>query len=58
MAKVKVRRYIRDGKYVTGYSRKKRPKSKKRILAKKPVKLIPVRDAYGRVMGFRRVKKK
>jgi len=57
MAKVKVKRYVRNGKYVSGYERKKRPKSKKRIPAKKPIKLIPLRDEYGRVMGFRRKRK-
>lgn len=58
MARVKVRRYVRDGKYVSSYERNKRPKSKKRIVSKKAVKLFPIRDEYGRVMGFKRVIKK
>lgn len=35
-----------------GYYRKKRPKGKKKIISKKPVKLYPIRDEYGRILGY------
>lgn len=38
------------------HRRKKRGKGKKRIVGKKPVKLYPIRDEFGQLMGFKRKK--
>ena len=39
--------------FTGGFSRAKRPVSKVRIIDKKPVKLFPVRDEFGRIQGFK-----
>jgi len=36
-----------------GYTRKKRPKGKRVIVAKQPTRLYQARDEYGRRLGFR-----
>jgi hypothetical protein len=41
-------------KPVKGYSRPDRGIGKRRIIAKKPVSLYPVRDEYGQLKGFAR----
>jgi hypothetical protein len=56
MAKVKVKTYIRKGKRVQGYTRKKRPIGKKKIKSKE--KFVQIRDEFGHVLGFEPVKKK
>lgn len=39
---------------VSGYTRKKRPKSKKRIVSKTPARgLFPIRDEFGQLHGFK-----
>jgi len=50
--KIKVKSHKRGGKKVKGYLRNKRPKGKRKMISRKPVKLYPIRDEYGRVLGF------
>jgi hypothetical protein len=52
MENVKVKGHKRKGKYVKPYTRKKRPKSNKRVTDKTPHKLYGVRDENGRLMGW------
>lgn len=56
MVQVKVNSYMRKGRRVRGYSRKKRPIGKKKIKSKE--KFVQLRDEYGHVLGFEPVKKK
>ena len=37
---------------VEGFKREPRPKGKKKIISKKPIKLFPVKDEFGRFLGF------
>jgi len=37
---------------VRQYHRRNRPKGKRRIISKKPVRLYPIRDEYGMIHGY------
>ena len=52
---VHVNKYKRKGKWVKGYSRKKRPKGKQKIRSKQ--KFVMVQDEFGRLLGYEPVKK-
>lgn len=56
MAKVFVKKHKWKGRLVPSYWRKKRPKGKKRIVGKAPIKLYPVTDEFGRRMGWSKKK--
>ena len=56
MAKIKVKGHMRKGKRIKTYTRKKRPKGKKKIVTKE--KFVIVRDEFGRVLGFKPIKKR
>lgn len=61
MVRVRVSRYRRKvgSKTVTvdSHMRKSNPVGKKRIVDKKPVKLYPVRDQYGHILGTKPTRK-
>lgn len=42
--------------YIKTYLRKKRPRLKRRIMGE-PTRMIPITDAYGRRLGYKKIRK-